>query len=196
MVIVLSKNKRVIELSKDIAGDRKGVKELDGIQQLDSKNISDVDIVLVDLKEYEESELPEIQFPAIILVSIPEYGQAMRLLQAGYRGYGNRHMLKENLVQAVEAVKSGQVWLPPAIIHQMITSLPGTQVQQDETPLKEPLSKREREVVEHVTEGLANSEIADKMFISIRTVKAHLTSIFKKTECRDRLELALKMKKT
>ncbi|MBC2703943.1 response regulator transcription factor [Desulfobacula sp.] len=59
--------------------------------------------------------------------------------------------------------------------------------------LKE-LSFREAEVAKWLVNGLSNREISDKMFISIRTVKAHLTSIFKKTGCNNRLELATRMK--
>jgi DNA-binding NarL/FixJ family response regulator len=46
-----------------------------------------------------------------------------------------------------------------------------------------------------VANGLSNKEIADKLFISVRTVKAHMTSIFSKTGFRDRLELAVKMRR-
>jgi DNA-binding NarL/FixJ family response regulator len=76
----------------------------------------------------------------------------------------------------------------------MITALPANKSEKEEEALLKALSSREAEVAKWLVNGLSNSEIGEKMFISIRTVKAHLTSIFKKTGCRDRLELATRMK--
>ena len=76
----------------------------------------------------------------------------------------------------------------------MITTLPANKNEKKEPALLKALSSREAEVAKWLVNGLSNREIGEKMFISIRTVKAHLTSIFKKTGCRDRLELATRMK--
>ena len=76
----------------------------------------------------------------------------------------------------------------------MITALPQNKNEKKEPALLKDLSSREAEVAKWLINGLSNREIGEKMFISIRTVKAHLTSIFKKTGCRDRLELATRMK--
>jgi DNA-binding NarL/FixJ family response regulator len=76
----------------------------------------------------------------------------------------------------------------------MITAMPVNGNGHAKPSFPETLSKREDEVVQLVANGLSNKEIADKLFISVRTVKAHLTSIFSKTGFRDRLELAVKMR--
>ena len=152
------------------------------------------DLVIIDLDWCAEKDLPVLKSPAMAITPIPEYRQAIRLLQRGVRGYGNRFMLRENFLQAVTAVRAGQVWLPPAIISRMITSFPQSGPAPEEDTFSEPLSKREEEVVHHISNGLSNKEVAGKMHIAVRTVKAHLTSIFAKTGFRDRLELAVKMK--
>jgi len=136
----------------------------------------------------------QVVCPTLILVTVPLIEQAMRLLRRGVRAYGNRHMHEKNLQQAVSALKAGQIWLPPAIVNRMITALPANKSEKEEEALLKALSSREAEVAKWLVNGLSNSEIGEKMFISIRTVKAHLTSIFKKTGCRDRLELATRMK--
>jgi DNA-binding NarL/FixJ family response regulator len=118
----------------------------------------------------------------------------MRLLQQGIRAYGNRHMHEKNLQQAVAALQAGQIWLPPSIINQMITALPRQNKTPAEHPLLKNLTAREQEVAGWLANGLSNREIGEKLFVSIRTVKAHLTSIFQKTGCRDRLELATRLK--
>ena len=53
------------------------------------------------------------------------------------------------------------------------------------------LSKREQEVALFVAKGMSNQEVADKMYVSLRTIKAHLSSIYEKTGVRNRLELGL-----
>ena len=167
---------------------------MSAIQELINQEITSKDILIIDLEFCKEKDLPQIICPTLILVTVPVIEQAMRLLRRGVRAYGNRHMHEENLRQAVFALKAGQIWLPPAIVNRMITALPANKNEKKEPALLKALSSREAEVVKWLVNGLSNREIGEKMFISIRTVKAHLTSIFKKTGCRDRLELATRMK--
>ncbi len=152
------------------------------------------DLLIVDLSGCQEKDLFAVSTPSAALATIPTYEQAVRLLQLGYRAYGNRHMNRANFMQAIAAVYGGQVWLPPSILHRMIATFAHTQENESrERPFLEQLSTREREVAQWVAKGMANKEIADSMKITVRTVKAHMTSILSKTGIRDRLELALKM---
>ena len=175
-------------------------KKIDSVRRISENSraaipeIVQKDILIVDFESCIETDLPHVACPTMVLVSIPDHDQAMRMLHLGVRAYGNRHMHEENLAQAVTALKSGQIWLPPAIINKMITFLPQPNSAEKENPMFKSLTSREAEVAQWLAKGLSNSEIGEKMFISIRTVKAHLTSIFKKTRCRDRLELAMRMK--
>jgi len=171
-----------------------GVKHLSSQTGLLESEIREKDILIIDFDDCNEKELPPIICPCMVLVTIPKNDQALRLLRRGIRAYGNRHMHEGNLIQAIATLMAGQIWLPPAILSQMISALPQSKNKQEENTLLEQLTSREAEVAEWLVKGLSNKEIGDKMFVSIRTVKAHLTSIFKKTGCRDRLELATRLK--
>lgn len=194
MVVVCSDDGLLVDVCNKIFGSESEVKQLHDVTSIGNGLAANDDLLVIDLQDFNEEELPEIKCPAVALTDIPVYDQAMRLLQIGVRGYGNRHMHPENFLQAATAVRSGQVWLPPDIIARMISTIPRNGSHKEE-PLMEPLSKREKEVAHLVTEGLSNKEIADALHVSVRTVKAHLTSIFAKTGYRDRLELAVKMKR-
>jgi DNA-binding NarL/FixJ family response regulator len=91
-------------------------------------------------------------------------------------------------------VISGQVWLPPSILSRLIASVPQNGTSRLEAGFFDDLSEREQQVAELIGRGMSNKEIADSMGITVRTVKAHLSSVFVKTGCRDRLEVALKLK--
>ncbi len=194
MIILCSNDTWLSKLCVYMCEGQNKVKQLNARQHLKRLATDSGDLVIIDLQWCTEKELPVLKSPAMALTPTPEFRQAMRLLQRGVRGYGNRHMLRENFSQAVTAVRAGQVWLPPAIITRMITFFPQNGPAQEENTLSESLSKREEEVVHHISNGLSNKEAAEKMHIAVRTVKAHLTSIFAKTGYRDRLELAVKMK--
>jgi DNA-binding NarL/FixJ family response regulator len=186
----------LLERCRDLFGGRNTVTQLHDIEGINRQKAASGDVLIVDLKACDEKELTYLSIPTVALTAVPAFDQAVRLLQRGVRGYGNRHMHPENLRQAVTAVREGQVWLPPAIVTRMITAIPanGNGNGRPKPNSHEKLSKREDEVVQLVGSGLSNKEIADKLFISVRTVKAHLTSIFAKTGHRDRLELAVKMR--
>lgn len=195
MALICSQDALFVELCADIFGGQNNVVEQSpDIQRIERQMTALEDVLIVDLIGVDEKDLPAVSIPTVVLVAIPTFEQAVRLLQRGVRGYGNRHMHRENLLQAVTAVKEGQVWLPPDIVNRMITAIPANGNGHAKPSFPEKLSKREEEVVQLVATGLSNKEIADKLFISVRTVKAHLTSIFSKTGFRDRLELAVKMR--
>ncbi len=194
MIFVCSSDDLLAELCADLLDGQSSMKQLRDIQQLQSQAVAVEDLLIIDLQGFPETDLPQVTSPAVALVGLPVYDQAVRLLQRGVRGYGNRHMHPENLKQAVSAVRAGQVWMPPAIISRMITTVSPVETDREAQARLDQLSKREAEVARWVAKGLSNKELADKLHISVRTVKAHLTSIFSKTGFRDRLELAIKMK--
>lgn len=195
MVIVCSAHTPLVTRSADLFAKSQNVKQLLDCRMLKRHAAAPCDLLIIDLEHCGETVIPSMTTPAVALTSVPDYHQAMHLLRKGIRAYGNRHMHPENLLQAATAAQTGQIWLPPSLLARMISSVSETPaVEEAEPPLTEPLSKREEEVAQQVAKGLSNKEIADTMFISVRTVKAHLTSIFAKTGYRDRLELAVNMK--
>jgi DNA-binding NarL/FixJ family response regulator len=79
-------------------------------------------------------------------------------------------------------------------LNRLIASVPQNGISKLEAGFFKDLSEREQQVAELVGRGMSNKEIAELMNITVRTVKAHLSSVFVKTGCRDRLEVALKLK--
>lgn len=152
------------------------------------------DLVIVDLKCCELLKDAVYTSPVIVLTELPNFKEGFELLQRGLRGYGNIHMRKSNLEQAVQSVSAGQMWLPPDVVNKLIDIVGGNaglEGAKERETILDALSKREREVALLVAQGMSNQEVADKMFVSLRTVKAHLSSIYEKTTVRNRLELGL-----
>ncbi|RKZ92442.1 MAG: hypothetical protein DRQ40_08735 [Gammaproteobacteria bacterium] len=195
MIFLCSGDALLAETCANFDGSRNSARRILDIQHLKRHALSPEDLLILDLQVCREEDLPQVTTPALALAGVPDFDQAMRLLRRGVRGYGNRHMRRENLMQAVAAVRAGQVWMPPAIINRMITAFPHPGSGNEAQTKLDQLSKREAEVARWVAQGLSNKELAEKLHISVRTVKAHLTSIFSKTGFRDRLELAIKLKK-
>jgi len=194
MIFICTRDTAFAEACRRLAGGSEKTGRLADMGQLPNLAAKAEDLLIIDLKTFQETDLPELSCPAVALVEVPNFQQAVRLLRRGVRGYGNRHMLLENLKQVTTAVRGGQVWMPPTIVSQMINTFSRAESEPDQVLPLEQLSKREREVADLVAQGLSNKEMAGKLYISVRTVKAHLTAIFSKTGCRDRLELAVKMK--
>lgn len=123
----------------------------------------------------------------------------------GASGYCNKKDPTEILPQAIERILKGDIWVQRHIVSKVIESLaqtntnrvfdPKTELERIESSkLLLTLSKRERDVAEMIRSGSSNKKIASSLFISERTVKAHLTSIFRKLNLPDRLHLALFIK--
>jgi len=87
------------------------------------------------------------------------------------------------LMEALQAVTEGHVWMPPALQAQLTAQM--------SQPAAEVLTSREREIVRHVALGFRNAEVARQLSISEVTVKTHLNNVFQKLNIRDRVELTL-----
>ena len=133
----------------------------------------------------------------IVLEGVPSVERAKSLLAEGVKGYGNAYMQPIHLQSCVETVKSGKIWVYPEFVYAMVEELHNSRSEKDKSvPLPHTLTKREKELVEQVLCGASNKEIAERLGISERTVKAHLANIYKKMDVSNRLELALKLNKT
>lgn len=175
---------------------RNSVKSHPNITLVKDSDLKNSEVMLVDLKDSKIPDGRKFPIPLIALTTIPAFKEAVILMQIGVKGYGNRKMRTENIQQAIENVISGQIWLPPEIVNQLISSVGVEETKPEEnSTILDALSTREKEVANYVAEGLANQEMADKMFVTLRTVKAHLSSIYDKTGLKNRLELGVRLKK-
>ena len=101
-------------------------------------------------------------------------------------------LAQDVLLTAIRTVHDGQIWLDPSAITQLVTDLAATpQTTTPEARRAAALTRRERQVVELVGEGLRNLQVADRLSISEVTVRNHLTSIFRKLHVANRFQLAL-----
>ncbi len=116
---------------------------------------------------------------ALILTSYDDDEYVLGLMEAGASGYLLKTCQAEELVEAVRTVNSGESVLHPAIAAKVARLWRRRQAPAGDN-LKEPLTSREREVLELAAKGLRSKEIGEKLGVSARTVNGHLQSIYVK----------------
>ncbi|MBJ7538465.1 helix-turn-helix transcriptional regulator [Marinomonas transparens] len=119
---------------------------------------------------------------------------ALRLFSVGVSGQCAPYIGEEQLKLVLSVVESGEIWGGKAFIQQLIMQSAFAMNSGDAE--LDGLSDREQDVARRIGKGLSNKQIANDMDITERTVKAHLTAIFKKTNTKDRLSLALMVQKS
>ena len=129
----------------------------------------------------------------------PNDEQGLELLKVGIYGYCNTWIAAVQLERVIEQVKLGEVWVGRNLILRLINDL-AVASQTDTSPVDadwlDGLTQREHEVAKLVGQGSSNKSIAKELDITERTVKAHLSAIFRKTGCKDRIQLALQITQT
>jgi two-component system response regulator NreC len=117
----------------------------------------------------------------VVLTMQNEPAFARRALQAGVRGYVLKEAADAELVQAVRSAAAGDTYLQPAL---------GARLAAGETSSdSDDLSERERDVLRLIALGHTNAEVAEQLFISIRTVESHRAHIQQKLSLSSRAEL-------
>ena len=116
-------------------------------------------------------------------------------MERGALGYCHSHAGPAMLHQVATVVSNQGLWVGPSLLNRLIRAAQEKAPETAEADVAlEDLSPREREVAELVGTGATNKEIARKLDITERTVKAHLSAVFTKLKVRDRLQLVLLMK--
>ena len=133
----------------------------------------------------------------VVLADEPDDSVIAEALASGASGCCNTHAAPEVLRQVALVVENGGLWIGQSLLKSLVGStarLLGRHVQDKKNDdWVARLSEREAQVARLVAGGASNREIAAQLFITERTVKAHLTTIFEKLAIRDRLQLSLRI---
>lgn len=133
----------------------------------------------------------------VLLCDDPDEAIVVQALAAGASGCCNSFAAPEVLQQVALVVANGGLWIGQSLLQRLVGSTSRILIQRPVEAKNNDwanlLSEREAQVARLVAEGGSNKEIAQKLSISERTVKAHLTSAFEKLGLRDRLQLSLKI---
>ena len=132
--------------------------------------------------------------PKIIMLTtfdMDEY--VFQALEAGASGFLLKDTPPQDLARAVHVVAGGEAMLSPTVTRRMLSHFsdanPGSR--QERHPGLDQLTERETEVLGAVGAGLSNAQIGMRLFMSEATVKAHVSKIFAKLDCSNRVQIAI-----
>jgi len=144
-----------------------------------------------------KSERPDI--PIIILTAYHDIEQVVHAISVGASSYCPKDIKPETLINIIDSVRQGYFVIEQTRMNkeqrdkwldEQIRQLSGPYTVDGDEHYS-PLSPRETEILNHVTQGMSNKEIAYKLGISQQTVKNHMTSILKKLNVDDRTQAAI-----
>ena len=185
--------KQLLELDGDI----KVISEAsDGLECLDLLNHIRPDVLLLDinmpkmngLEVLQEIRKQKMNIKVLVLTIHNEVEYLLRAVDIGINGYILKDSESSVLKKAIFAVHNGETYIQPSLSPLLNSKMIDRDV--DKEKIKS-LTRRELDVLKLLAEGLFNKELAFKLDISERTVKNHVSNIFKKIDVADRTQAAV-----
>ena len=177
----------------------------DGVAGLDLVKRTTPDVVLMDIRMprldgleatarlMRRTDPPQI----IVLTTFDADEYVVRALGDGASGFLLKDTPPEQIVDAVRKVAAGEPMLSPSVIAQLIRQVTIAHPAGDRSALAreriDRLSDREREVAIAVGRGLSNADIADQLYMSVATVKAHVSRLLVKLDADNRVQIAIRV---
>jgi DNA-binding NarL/FixJ family response regulator len=125
------------------------------------------------------------QLPIVVLTMHGEDAQRREAVEAGAAGFLTKDVSMQDVVRTVHQVAAGDTALSRELASTILTELRAPDIRTS------PLTRREEEVLQLIADGLSTTEVAAQLFISGKTVKNHLASIYDKLDARDRTQAVL-----
>ncbi|MDG5473553.1 response regulator transcription factor [Jeotgalibacillus sp. ET6] len=158
-----------------------------------------VDVVLMDIRMpvmngIEATREIKKQWPAIkvlILTTFNDEEYAMQALKEGANGFLLKTSESAKLLDAIYSCMNGGLTIHDEVAAKVMPRLLQRTKKENSSKAAHPFSSRELAIIKLVGEGQTNREIAEKLYLSVGTVKNHLTLILQKLDLRDRTQLAI-----
>lgn len=168
----------------------------DGIECLEILNNVNPDILLLDInmplkngiEVLEELKVSKPDLKILILTVHGEVEYLIKAIDIGADGYIMKDSESSELKKAINEILSGEKYIQPSLIPMLNNKLANRDIDKDKL---NSLTNRELEVLVQVANGMFNKEIAINLNISERTVKNHISNIFKKIDVSDRTQAAV-----
>ena len=185
--------KNLLELDGDIKVIAEAVDGEDCLQKL---NVVKPDVLLLDINMPKKNGLEVLQslkvakskIKVLVLTVHNEIEYLMKAIDIGVSGYILKDSESAELKKAIFSVASGENYIQPSLI----PALNSKMIEKDKDEGKiDSLTKRELEVLKLLAVGMYNKEVAEKLNISERTVKNHVSNMFKKLGVTDRTQAAV-----
>lgn len=168
----------------------------DGLQAVTKARALKPDVTLLDLmmprmdgveaiaeikKDWEDAKI-------IVLTSFSDDEKVFSAIRSGALGYLLKDSSPQDLLHAIYTVASGEGFLSPTIASKVMREI---NQPPKLPPTKDPLTERENEILQLVAQGLTNDQIAEKLVVSERTVRTHVSNILAKLQLANRTQAAL-----
>lgn len=151
-----------------------------------------MDIGLPDQSGIEATRAIKKRFPGVAVVALTIHEDQeyfFKMLDAGAAGYVPKRAAPEELLTAIRAAASGEVYLYPSLAKLLVTDYLNQEHAPAEKANLDGLTERERHVLTYLAEGTSNEEIAASLVISPKTVERHRENIMRKLNLHSRSEL-------
>lgn len=161
-----------------------------GEQALDYLRTNQYDLVLTDVRMpvmdgVELTRQIRKLYPSQPILTLTMAGESRlikQLIQLGVNGFMLKDSGNEELIRAVNAVLDGEIYISEEVTQILISELSSHKIKpKPRLTVETPLSEREKQVLRLIAEEYSNAEIAEELFISVRTVDAHKRNLLEKT---------------
>ena len=208
--MVKTMNKIKVMIADDHELIRKGLKQLlelegdievisevgDGVECLDKLRRMSPDVLLLDINMPKQNGIEVLQkirdwndnTKVLILTVHNEIEYLIKAVDIGVNGYLMKDSTSEELRKAIYSVMDNENYIQSSLIPLLNSKLVARDIDKEKI---ESLTRREMEVLIKITNGMSNKEIASTLNISERTVKNHISNIFKKIDLSDRTQAAV-----